>query len=284
MWELDRKEGWSQRTDAFKLWCWRRFLRVIWTARRSNQSILKASTLNIYWKDWCWSWSVPIFWPPDAKSWPIGKDLDTRKDWGQEKGVTEDEMIGWHHRLNGHEFEKTPESLACCSPLGHKESDTTDPLKKTRTVTKCKILQASLIEGSPCLWNPERRSFHGNFNSNMWEVAITASSIVYYHNKIPPSKLSLPPLPSFFCENCQMFLSKTGQHQFWEMYRKGIFHVSFNLIFHWLKAMYFTPMLLKFENAWKPVRRIVRTKTFESCIHRSSFCRPRMGTENVHFQ
>ena len=130
MWELDHKEAWSQRTDAFKLWCWRRFLRVTWTARRSNQSILKASTLNIYWKDWCWSWSVPIFWPPDAKSWPIGKDLGTRKDWGQEKGVTEDEMIGWHHRLNGHEFEQTPESLACCSPLGHKESDTTDPLKK----------------------------------------------------------------------------------------------------------------------------------------------------------
>ena len=50
---------------------------------------------------------------------------------GQEKkAVTEDEMIGWHHRLNGHEFEQTPESLACCSPLGHKESDTTDPLKK----------------------------------------------------------------------------------------------------------------------------------------------------------
>ena len=156
--------------------------------------------------------------------------------------------------------------------------------EKIRTVTKCKILQASLIEESPCLWNPECRRFHGNFNSNMWEVAMTASSMVYYHNKIPPSKLSLPPLPSFFCEDCQMFLSKTGQHQFWEMYRKGIFHVSFNLIFHWLKAICFTPMLLKFENAWKPVWRIVRTKTSESCIYRSSFCRPRMGTENLHFQ
>ena len=60
-----------------------------------------------------------------------GKDDDAGKDGGQEeKRVTEDEMIGWHHRLNGHEFEQTPESLACCSPLGHKESDTTDPLKK----------------------------------------------------------------------------------------------------------------------------------------------------------
>ena len=57
MWELDNKKGWAWRTDAFKLWCWRRLLRDSWTARRSNQSILMKSTLNIYFKDWCWSWS-----------------------------------------------------------------------------------------------------------------------------------------------------------------------------------------------------------------------------------
>ena len=75
---------------------------------------------------------APILWPPDAKSWLIGKDPDARKDWGQEeKGVTEDEMIGWHHWLNGHEFEQTSEdregqeSLACCSPWGGKEVDMT---------------------------------------------------------------------------------------------------------------------------------------------------------------
>ena len=56
MWELDHKEGWALKNYAFEMWCWRRLLRVPWTVRRSNQSILKESILNIHWKDWCWSW------------------------------------------------------------------------------------------------------------------------------------------------------------------------------------------------------------------------------------
>ena len=78
---------------------------------------------------------TPILWPPDVKSWLTGKDLDAGKDWGQEeKGITEDEMVGWHHRLNGLEFEQAlgvgdgQGSLACCSPWGHKESDMTEQL------------------------------------------------------------------------------------------------------------------------------------------------------------
>ena len=74
---------------------------------------------------------APVFWPPDVKSQLIGKDPDAEKDWGQEeKKVTEDEMVGWHRQLNGYEFEQTLgdseglESLACCSPWGHKEWDT----------------------------------------------------------------------------------------------------------------------------------------------------------------
>ena len=74
-----------------------------------------------------------ILWPPDAKSWLFGKDPDAGKDWGQEEeGVTEDEMVGWRHQPNGHEFEQTPEdgegqeSLMCWSPWGRKESDTTE--------------------------------------------------------------------------------------------------------------------------------------------------------------
>ena len=65
---------------------------------------------------------TPILGPPDAKSWLIGKDPDAGKDWGQKKGTTEDEMVGWHHWLNGHEFEQTPGgsegqgSLVCCNP------------------------------------------------------------------------------------------------------------------------------------------------------------------------
>ena len=78
---------------------------------------------------------VPILWPPDVKNWPIGKNPDAGKDWRQEeKGTTEDEMVGWHHRLNAHEFEQAPGGgegqggLACCSPWGLKESDTTEQL------------------------------------------------------------------------------------------------------------------------------------------------------------
>ena len=74
---------------------------------------------------------APILLPVDAKNRLIGKDPDTGKDWRQEKGMTEDEMVGWHHWLSGHEFEQAlgdaegQGSLVHCSPWGHKESDTT---------------------------------------------------------------------------------------------------------------------------------------------------------------
>ena len=81
---------------------------------------------------------TPILWPSGMKNWFTGKDPDARKDWRQEeKGTTEDEMVGWHHRLNGLEFEQTlgvgdgQGSLACCSPWGSKESDTTEWLNWT---------------------------------------------------------------------------------------------------------------------------------------------------------
>ena len=76
---------------------------------------------------------TPILWPPDAKNRLLGKDPDVGKDWRQEeKAMAEDEMVGWHHQLNGHEFEQAPGagdgqgSPACCSPQGHKQSDTTE--------------------------------------------------------------------------------------------------------------------------------------------------------------
>ena len=81
----------------------------------------------------------PILWPPDVKNWLTGKDSHAGKDRGQEeKGVTQDEMVGWHHRLNGHELERTPAdsegqgSLVCCSPWGRKELNTTEWLKNTQ--------------------------------------------------------------------------------------------------------------------------------------------------------
>ena len=81
---------------------------------------------------------IPMLWPPDAKNWLIGKHPDAGKDWRwRENGMTEDEMVGWHHWLNGNEFEEAlgvgdgQGSLACCSPWGHKESEMTEGLNWT---------------------------------------------------------------------------------------------------------------------------------------------------------
>ena len=107
-WTIKKAEGW--RIDAFELWCWRRLLRVPWTARWSNQSILKeiGPGSSLEGSTGCSvrvEAETPILWPPGEKSWLIWKDPDAGKDWGQEeKGTIENEMIGWHHRLNGHEF------------------------------------------------------------------------------------------------------------------------------------------------------------------------------------
>ena len=96
-------------------------------------------------QSWVFVWGTdaeaetPIFWPPDVKNWPIGKAPDAGKDWRQEeKGMPEDEMVGWHHWLNGHGFGWTPGvgdgqgDLACCSSWRHKELDTTERMNWTK--------------------------------------------------------------------------------------------------------------------------------------------------------
>ena len=83
---------------------------------------------------------APVLWPPDSKSWLIGKDPDAGKDWGQEeKGATEDDLVGWHHQLNGHEFKQALGDnegqgiLACCSPWSYKDSDMTERMKNSNS-------------------------------------------------------------------------------------------------------------------------------------------------------
>ena len=101
MWESwTIKKAEHQRIDAFQLLCWRRLLRVSWTARRSNQSILKEINTEYSLEGLMLKL---ILWPPDVKRWLIAKDPDAGKDWRQEeKGTTEDEMVEWHHWFNGH--------------------------------------------------------------------------------------------------------------------------------------------------------------------------------------
>ena len=127
-WTIKKAE--CRRTDAFELWCWRRLLRVPWTARSSNQSILKE--INVNYSLEALILRLPYF---DAKNLVVGKDPDAGKDWGwEEKGMTEDEMVGWHHHINGHEFEQAlgagngQGSLACCGPWGQKGLDMTERL------------------------------------------------------------------------------------------------------------------------------------------------------------
>ena len=138
MWELDYKKNW-----ASKNWCF-------WTVvlEKTLESPLDCKEIQPVHPKRVQSWvfigrtddeaETPILWSPDVKNWLLRKDPDAGKDWRQEeKGMTEDEMLGWHHRLQGHECEQASRvgdgqgSLACCSPQCHKESDRTEWLNWT---------------------------------------------------------------------------------------------------------------------------------------------------------
>ena len=136
-WTVKKAE--SRRIDAFKLWCWKRLLRVPWMSRRSNQSILKEiSPRCSFIGRTDAKVETPILCPPRVKCWLIGKDPDAGRDCGQEeKRMTEKEMAGWYHWLDGHEFGRTPGvgdgqgGLACCGSRGRKGSDMTEQLNWT---------------------------------------------------------------------------------------------------------------------------------------------------------
>ena len=138
MWEFDCEESWE-----LKNWCF-------WTValEKTLESPLGCKEIQPVHPKGDQSWvfigrtdgkaETPILWPPRAKSWLIGKDSDAGRDWGQEeKGTIEDEMVEWHHRLDGRESEWTPGvgdgqgGLACCNSWGRKESDTTEQLNWT---------------------------------------------------------------------------------------------------------------------------------------------------------
>ena len=141
--ELDHKKGWAP-----KNWCF-------WIVVRDStfESPLDGKEIQPVHPKGDQSWVIigrtdaeaetPVLWPPDAKNWLIWKDPDAGKDWGQkEKGATEDEIVGWHHWLNEHEFEQTPGdnegqgSLACCNPWDLKESDMTEWLNNNNRFIK----------------------------------------------------------------------------------------------------------------------------------------------------
>ena len=122
MWELDYKESWVRRIDAFELWCWRRFLKVPRTARRSNQSILKEISPEYSLERLMLKVKLQYFGHLMQRADSFENTLiQAEKDWRQEeKGTTEDEMVGWHHQVNGLEFEQSPgvkDREACCAAV-----------------------------------------------------------------------------------------------------------------------------------------------------------------------
>ena len=122
-WTIKKAE--HQRIDAFELCCWRRLLSPLDYKEiqpvhpNGNQSWILIGRTHV-------EIETLILWLPDGKNWPTGKHPVAGKDWRQEKGAPEDKMVGWHHQLNGHEFEQVPGvgdgqgSLVCCSPWGRK--------------------------------------------------------------------------------------------------------------------------------------------------------------------
>ena len=170
MWDLDCEEG-----RALKNWCF-------WTVVLENtlESPLDCKEIQPGHPKREQSWvfigrtdveaETPILWPPHAKSWLTGKDSDAGRDWGQEeKGMTEDEMVGWHHQLNGHEFGWTPGvgdgqgGLACCGSWGREESGTIERLNWSENFyynAAKKVLRTSVHDFSPHSYSEAFSLYH----------------------------------------------------------------------------------------------------------------------------
>ena len=140
-WTIKKAERWG--TDAFEIWVLLKTLQSPLDCKEIKPVNPKGNQSWIFIGGTDAEAETPVLWPPDAKGWLTGKDSDTRKDWRQEeKGMTEDEMIGWLHLLNGHAFDQAPGDserqgiLACCGPWDYKESDTNEQLNNNKKMWK----------------------------------------------------------------------------------------------------------------------------------------------------
>ena len=141
-WTIKKAE--HQRIEAFEFWCWRRLLESPFDCKQTQPVHPKGNQSCIFIGRTDAEAETPMLWPLDAKSQLIWKDPEAGKDWGQEeKGTTEDEMVGWHHRLNDEKTLGVGEGqggLACCGPWGHKESDMTEQLNWTNWTDWSKVI------------------------------------------------------------------------------------------------------------------------------------------------
>ena len=196
MWELDCEESW-----AVKNWCF-------WTVvlEKTLESPLDCKEIQPVHSEGDQPWDffgrndakaeTPALWPPHVKSWLFGKDSDAGRDWGQEeKGMTEDEIAGWHHGLDGHESEWTPGDgdgqggLACCDSWGGKEPDTTERLNWTNSleglILKIKLqyfgylMRTDLLEKTLMLGKTEGRRRRGRHMMNAWMASLPRRTWVW---------------------------------------------------------------------------------------------------------
>ena len=176
MWELDCEESW-----VLKNWCF-------WTVvlEKTLESPLDCKEIQLVHRKGNQSWisigrtdaETPILWPPDVKNWLIWKDSDAGKDWRQEEtGMTEDEMVGWHHWLNGHEFEQAPGlgdgqgSLVCFRAWGRKELDSTSvSLSELREMVMDREAWRAAIHGVP-----KSRTWLSDWTELAWCSSIVSS-------------------------------------------------------------------------------------------------------------
>ena len=181
MWELDHKESWTPRN-----WFWTVMLEKTLESPLDWKEIKPVNPKRN--QSWIFigrtdaKAEAPILWPPDVKNWLIWKAPDAGKDWRpEERGTTEDEIAGWSHRLNGHEFEQALGvgdgwgNLACCRPWGLKESDMTERLNWTHP---WQDTQQGLTRKQPPMLKPERCDLWGLEESSLPHIAAILGSIL----------------------------------------------------------------------------------------------------------
>ena len=187
MWELDYKESW-----ALKNWCFwtvvlEKTLESPLDCKDSQPVHLKGNQSCIFIGKTDAKAEAPILWPPDVKNWLTGKDPDAGKDWRQEeKGTAEDEMVGWHHQLNDHEFEHVlgvtvgQGSLACSSPWSCKELDMTEWIELIWTVSFWSIISRSNVE----LYMKFATAIQNESSSTVLSMMIEKELLYRYHGVI----------------------------------------------------------------------------------------------------
>ena len=193
---------------------------------------------------------TPILWPPDVKNWLLGKHPDARKDWRQEeKGMTENEMVGWHHWLDGHEFLQTlgdgdrQGGLACCSPWCRKELDTTELLSmhvrggkapcgqlkgKPQDAQQQSFSQAHICSGAFCSWTLEAKHFSYGTHSSPHLCSVRRPWLPIKH-----------PGPIRGIDFILKFSSKTGSLNIWEFFSPQLLSSTPWISFKVLKTLCF---------------------------------------------